>query len=283
LTVNAHVCRPTLWAYRGQPHIALSEPAHTYNDDCPHCGDGRSGTRCDLAAYSVRRIRFVLAHREGFNAAYLNPDKRSSSSELERLNREYQTLPPRHSCTCRCPREDLARGYPPCAECRRLRAQVPLQDIGVSIGRTAMVHPPTPSPLMLDLERAIAVVGIDNPSAIARYMTLNGTSMAANLRPPAAPSQPLEETTPIPAACVTPEPKPKTEPTSLDATLRPHHRPRSRVFSADAADNADVGPDPVLRVAVARELICLMCSRTGVAGQPQCRWCGGSLVLVTVE
>lgn len=34
---------------------------------------------------------------------------------------------------------------------------------------------------MLDLERAIAVVGIDSPAAIARYMSQNGTSMTTEL------------------------------------------------------------------------------------------------------
>jgi hypothetical protein len=176
----------------------VADQPHTYGQDCPVCGDGRSGTRCDLSTYSARRVRFVLAHREAFNAAYLNPDKRAASNELERLNREYATLPPRHDCSCMCP--NVRHGRMRCHECQRLDEQRPKgPDVAVEIGRGAMVHPPTPSPEILDLERAISVVGDGNPVAIAKYMSLNGTSMAPAplpvVAPPAPPPTPIADTT----------------------------------------------------------------------------------------
>ena len=138
------------------------------------------GTRCDLSGYTARRVRFILAHREAFNAAYLDPNRSAASNELERLSREYITLPPRHDCSCRCPNEQ--RGWPRCMECARLDTQRPKGPaVGVAIGRTSPVNAPMPSTLMLDLERALAVLGNDSGAhEIARYMSLNGTSVAAH-------------------------------------------------------------------------------------------------------
>jgi hypothetical protein len=203
----------------------MSGPEHTYTKNCLHCGDGRPGTICDLSGYSARRIRFILAHREAFNAAYLDPNLSAASNELERLSREYIELPPRHDCSCRCPNEQ--RGRPRCMECVRVDAQRPNgPSVGVEIGRTSPVTAPMPATMMLDLERALTVLGNDGDAhaIAARYMSLNGTRAD------------------VPA------------------------RARRRSHGAT----------------VEREHICLMCSRPAVAGQQQCRHCGGCLVLSSI-
>src|SRR5207247_1459179 len=83
-----------------------------------------------------------------------NPSHAAASNELTRLAAEYRTLPPRHSCSCRCPNE--RRGYPRCSECRRLDDQRPRgPDVAISIGRTSPSTAPMPSTLMLDLARAL--------------------------------------------------------------------------------------------------------------------------------
>jgi hypothetical protein len=125
--------------------------------------------------YSVRQIRFVLVpdHTLAYQAAYLDQSS-ASSHELERLHREFQTLPPRHDCSCRCPQE--RRGYPPCRECLRLRQSA--QPIPLEHGRSGIYDSAVPSPLMLDLHRAISALDAQNrvygvnPSMLARY--LNG-------------------------------------------------------------------------------------------------------------
>jgi len=63
-------------------------------------------------------------------------------------------------------------------ECVRLDAQRPNgPDVGVEIGRTSPVTAPMPATLMLDLERALTVLGNDGDAhaIAARYMSLNGT------------------------------------------------------------------------------------------------------------
>jgi hypothetical protein len=45
------------------------------------CGDGRSGTRRDLSGYTTRRVKFIVAYREAFEAAYLNPRRAAPSDE----------------------------------------------------------------------------------------------------------------------------------------------------------------------------------------------------------
>jgi hypothetical protein len=150
-------------------------------------GDAAPGERAPagslgelLSGYSPRRVRFILAHREAYEVAYLNPGRGAASHEMERLEREYQTLPPRHSCTCRCPNE--VRGWGPCPECKRLRDTSVRQDVGAEIGRTSKVNAPMPSPVMLDLARAEKVLGkTDDVAAIARYMSLDG--IAGSVRP----------------------------------------------------------------------------------------------------
>lgn len=136
-----------------------SEPQHTYGvridgvDRCPLCpGEHNTPGPCDRSRYSARQRRFIRVpqHFEALRTAYLNPDKRSASSELARLRREFQTLPPRHDCWCICPREDLSRGYPPCAECLRLRRDQKPQE-AAEFGHTGAVHAPMPDTTMLDL------------------------------------------------------------------------------------------------------------------------------------
>jgi hypothetical protein len=144
-----------------------------------------------VSGYGVRLVRFILAHREAFESAYLD-QSHSSSHELQRFEDEYRTLPPRHNCSCRCPNE--ARGWGPCPECRRLAAQRATgRDIPLEMGRSPRVTAPMPSPIMLDLDRAIAVVGADNPVSIARYMSLNGTSLATVSSTLFVPAPPLPE------------------------------------------------------------------------------------------
>jgi len=83
-----------------------------------------------------------------------------------------------------------------------------------------------PATLMLDLERALTVLGNDGDAhaIAARYMSLNGTRADVPAR----------------------------------ARRRSH------------------------RATVELEHICLMCSRPAVAGQQQCRHCGGCLVLSSI-
>lgn len=147
---------------------------HTYGvkdggiDRCPLCPGPHGGPGpCDLARYSGKRRRFVMAHRPAYVTAHYNPDKRSSQNELARLEREYQTLPPRHFCWCVCPREGCpewgspshsfdthhckGRPGPPCAECLRLRRTVDAEPL-IDFGRTGAVHAPLPGLVeMLDL------------------------------------------------------------------------------------------------------------------------------------
>ncbi len=70
---------------------SVSVPSHTFGADCPHCGDGAAGVRCDLRGYSPRRVRFILAHCEAYEAAYFNPGRSAASHEQERLEREFRT------------------------------------------------------------------------------------------------------------------------------------------------------------------------------------------------
>ena len=155
---------------------------HTFGPDCLCCGDGRSGTRCDHFSYSPRRVRFILAHREAYDAAHFNSNRAAASNELARLEREYRTLPPRHSCSC--PRMNPRTGIVDhhCLECRRLAEEIPKQDVAVEIGRGTPPGSRVPMPLMLDLARAEAVLGkTDDAVTIARYMSLDGA--AGSVRP----------------------------------------------------------------------------------------------------
>lgn len=97
----------------------------------------------DHVRYSNRYLRFVQAHREAYDAGYLDGNPQAAANELERLDREYQTLPPRHVCTC----------WPShCAECLRMSKQRVDAPSAVEIGRSGhRPHPPMPSPLLLDI------------------------------------------------------------------------------------------------------------------------------------
>jgi hypothetical protein len=219
-------------------------PVHSFSDDCRHCGDGRSGTRCDLSGYSARLVKFVLAHRESYEAAYLNPTGHTASNELARLEREYRTLPPRHSCSCAHMNQRTGITEYHCLECKRIGEQIPKQDISPEYSSRQPVRTGTvPMSIMLDLERALTVLGNDRGAhELARYMSLNGTSVAADLD--------VDE-----RQSVTPP---------VRAAVLAGAQPRKSAVIAE------------------RAVECLMCSRTAVIGEGQCRWCGGSVVVTTV-
>jgi hypothetical protein len=65
-------------------------------------------------------------------------------------------------------------------ECRRLAEAIPRQDIAAEfIGRRPSGSR-VPSPAMLDLERAIEVIGrADDARALARYMSFDGVAAAS--------------------------------------------------------------------------------------------------------
>lgn len=102
----------------------------------------------DHVTYSRRYLRFVEAHREAFDAAYLDGNPQAARNELDRLAREYQTMPPRHVCTC----------WPAhCAECNRLAQSNVTAPSAVEIGRSSnRGHPPTPNTTMLDINSGYA-------------------------------------------------------------------------------------------------------------------------------
>lgn len=122
----------------------------------------------DQVRYSERYIRFVLAHLEAFHAAYVGGDPAGASHELQRLAREYATLPSRHSCSC--------WGHH-CLACRKLAEQRTRQDVAVEIGRGATINPPMPDALLLDLARARKALGERGatPRTIARYLNGEGS------------------------------------------------------------------------------------------------------------
>lgn len=98
----------------------------------------------DHQGYSQRYLAFLERHRDVFDAAYLDGNPQAARNELERLHREYETLPPRHSCSC----------WPThCAECARLARTRVTAPSAVEIGRSkgSRAHPPMPMPVMLDL------------------------------------------------------------------------------------------------------------------------------------
>ena len=98
---------------------------HTFDNACPQCpGRGGQAGKCDHSSYSRRRVRFMKAHMEAYDAAYLNPDPRSAKNEMERLDNEYRTLPPRHDCSC----------WPThCAECAKLAQQRVQRDSSTAV------------------------------------------------------------------------------------------------------------------------------------------------------
>lgn len=104
----------------------------------------------DNSTYSRRFIAFVRIHLIEYETAYLAPTPSSSRANLERLRREYMTLPPRHICTCYCSFLHEQRTGNVCQECQRRRKLAVKQDIAIEIGRTSPVNAPLPLVLMLD-------------------------------------------------------------------------------------------------------------------------------------
>lgn len=118
---------------------------------CPQCIDetGRPGV-CDHARYTRRLLAFAThpLHIEALEAAHYSGDGRAASNELARQRREFQTLPARHLCSCRCPNE--ARNFPACADCKAIREFQKVQE-SIEQGRGSHVEAPMPDVFMLDL------------------------------------------------------------------------------------------------------------------------------------
>jgi hypothetical protein len=129
------------------------------------------GLERDQSTYSPRWIAFVRQHEEEYRTAYEAIPQATSRALLERLHREWATLPPRHLCSCHCPNQ--ARGFPPCRECARLRASSVRDDMAGEVRGTGVVDEGVvPMPLMLDLERALSVLGeLAGASVIARFLS----------------------------------------------------------------------------------------------------------------
>lgn len=123
---------------------------------CPQCPDeeGRPGV-CDHQRYGRRFFAFATypLHIEALEAAHFSTDKRAAANELARQRREFQTLPARHVCSCRCPHE--MRGFPPCTACKNFRESQKHQE-SVAQGRGSHVEAPMPDVFMLDLAAGFA-------------------------------------------------------------------------------------------------------------------------------
>lgn len=113
-----------------------------------------------MSEYSARRIRFLEAHREEYEAAYYG----GSGATLAKLEREYACLPSRHLCSCWCT----------CRECSRLRDSEPAEKPAYS-GRRVLAYSPVPYCALLDIARAKAR-GYRTPTDMARF--LNGQQAA---------------------------------------------------------------------------------------------------------
>lgn len=125
---------------------------HSHDLRCPLCPGEHGGPGpCDQQNYSRRRLAFIRAHQEAYDAAYTNPDPKAASNELERLRREWETLPFRHACTC--PRLNRRTGIIEyhCLQCRKIGDQIPKQDIAREMGRTSPINAPMPLVVVLDL------------------------------------------------------------------------------------------------------------------------------------
>ena len=106
--------------------------------------------------YSRRFLAFVRYHLAEYETIYLAPSPSTTRALQERLHREYQTLPPRHICTCWCSYLKEQRTGNVCPECQRTRHLAVKQDVALEIGRGALVHAPTPLVLLLDLHAGFA-------------------------------------------------------------------------------------------------------------------------------
>lgn len=126
---------------------------HSFGKRCPAC-DGD----CLHRRYARRLYRFVRAHLEAYQTAYLSGSA-SSANELRRLEIEYRTLPPRHDCSCWCRYERCnvassfcaKRGHYHyvCQECQRLRRDR-VNDSDEVRGHGNVLGPETPMVLLLD-------------------------------------------------------------------------------------------------------------------------------------
>jgi hypothetical protein len=97
-----------------------------------------------------------------------------------------------------------------------------------------------PAAYMLDLARAESVLGHDaDADALARYMSLNGTSLA---------TQPVVD----------------------------EHHSEVRFNSRGSPSTQTVDQR---RTSSTIELVCLMCARAAEPGRRRCQWCGGCLVV----
>jgi hypothetical protein len=123
----------------------------------------------DQAIYSRRYLAFVRRHEEEFRTAYEAPSPSTSRSQMARLQREYQTLPPRHLCSCprvnhwpvcnrsgrcQCPNTPTYH----CAECERASQAILRQDYGAEVSsRRPRSSGSVPGPIViLDMEAGYA-------------------------------------------------------------------------------------------------------------------------------
>lgn len=107
-------------------------------------------------AYSKRYVAFVRQHLEEFRTAYLAPTPSSSKALLERLRREYVSLPARHICTCWCSYLRERQTGNCCSVCAQRRRTAVKDDLANEMGRSSPVHAPAPLTLMLDVEAGYA-------------------------------------------------------------------------------------------------------------------------------
>ena len=137
----------------------LSSNNHVHPDGqrLPLAGEPGNG-HCveDDRGYSHRYLSFVKAHWEAFEAAYYAPSPHTARNELSRLQREYQTLPPRHICTCARmnPRTGITEHH--CLECRRVSQQLNEEQLPPEIGRSGVPGPRVPLLVVLDLRAGYA-------------------------------------------------------------------------------------------------------------------------------
>src|SRR6266498_3307349 len=120
--------------------------------------DGSTSGLCveDDRGYSRRYLAFVKAHYEAFEAAYYAPSPHTARNELSRLNREYQTLPPRHICTCVRMNPQTAITEHHCLGCRRVSQQLSEEQLPSEIGRSGVPGPRVPLLVVLDLRAGYA-------------------------------------------------------------------------------------------------------------------------------
>lgn len=112
-------------------------------------------TCIDGSGYSRRFLAFVRAHQEQFESAYVAPSQGTASNELARLQREFQTLPPRHICTCPKLNRQGVWAYH-CLECRKASEAINRQDFAQEMGRSTVPGSRVPMVVMLDLEGGMA-------------------------------------------------------------------------------------------------------------------------------